>query len=213
MTTKKIIVFGAGGNAGREIVGEALRRGHTVTAVVRDRAAHPDLPANATAATGDATDAASVAVLAAGHDVVVGAVYRADADAGEFFAAAGQALANGALTAGGPRLLWVGVASTLPDGSGVRMCDAPEFPAQWRDFALAHDRASAVFRASPDALDWVIVTPPMRLEQGERSGAYRSGSAILPGTDRITYADLAVAVVDEAESAAHHREQIAVAHP
>jgi len=33
----KIVVFGAGGTAGRLITDEATRRGHTVTAVVRDR--------------------------------------------------------------------------------------------------------------------------------------------------------------------------------
>lgn len=213
MTTQKIIVFGAGGRAGRAAVVEALRRGHTVTAVVRDLEAHPDLPAGAAAVAGDAADPSSVAALAAGHDVVVGAVYRADADAGEFFATAGHGLANGALAAGVTRLLWVGVASTLPDGSGTRMCDLPDFPHEWRGFALAHDRATAALRAAPESLDWVVVTPPMRLEEGERVGAYRVGTTMLPGTDRITYADLAVALIDEAESPAHHREQIAVAHP
>ncbi|HEX2312530.1 MAG TPA: NAD(P)H-binding protein, partial [Thermomonospora sp.] len=41
----KIIVFGAGGRAGRAAVAEAVRRGHEVTAVVRDPARHPDLAA------------------------------------------------------------------------------------------------------------------------------------------------------------------------
>ncbi|MEU5883727.1 NAD(P)H-binding protein [Spirillospora sp. NPDC047279] len=39
----RIVVFGAGGRAGRTAVAEALRRGHTVTAVVRDPASHQDL--------------------------------------------------------------------------------------------------------------------------------------------------------------------------
>ncbi|MFD0890304.1 NmrA family NAD(P)-binding protein, partial [Streptosporangium algeriense] len=36
----RIVVFGAGGNAGRRVVAEAVSRGHTVTAVVRDPGGH-----------------------------------------------------------------------------------------------------------------------------------------------------------------------------
>ncbi|MEU8250038.1 NmrA family NAD(P)-binding protein [Nonomuraea sp. NPDC048916] len=36
----KITIFGAGGRAGRQVVAEARRRGHQVTAVVRDPARH-----------------------------------------------------------------------------------------------------------------------------------------------------------------------------
>ncbi|MEV1206649.1 NmrA family NAD(P)-binding protein, partial [Microbispora rosea] len=35
-----IVIFGAGGRAGRQAVAEARRRGHRVTAVVRDPAGH-----------------------------------------------------------------------------------------------------------------------------------------------------------------------------
>jgi putative NADH-flavin reductase len=207
---EKIIIFGAGGRAGRAAVAEARRRGREVTAVVRDPSAYVDLAEpGVTAVAGDATDAASVARLATGHHAVIGAVYRADADAAEFFGAAGRGLADGLALARIDRLVWVGVAATLPIEDGLRMCDGPDFPAEWRAFALAHDAASAALRGSD--LDWVIVTPPMRLEEGEREGAYRTGTAVLPGTDRITYADLAIALLDEAEDGKHHREQIAVA--
>ncbi|MEV4215444.1 NAD(P)H-binding protein [Micromonospora sp. NPDC049662] len=62
-----IVIFGAGGRAGRRAVAEARRRGHRVTAVVRDPAAHGDL-GEAHVVAGDVTDAASVARAAAGQD-------------------------------------------------------------------------------------------------------------------------------------------------
>jgi len=205
MTIQKIIVFGAGGHAGRAVVEEARRRGHQVTAVVREPARHPDLDA----VVGDVTDAASIAAAASGHDVAIAAVYRADQDPAEFYAAAGRGLATGLAEAGVQRLLWVGVASTLPTGDGIRVYENPEFPAEWAGFARAHHRATEAFAGSD--LDWVVVTPPMRLEVGDRTGAYRVGSTVLPGSGRISYADLAVALADEAENSAHHRTQIAVA--
>ena len=39
----KIVIFGAGGRAGRAAVAEAGRRGHRVTAVVRDPGKYADL--------------------------------------------------------------------------------------------------------------------------------------------------------------------------
>ncbi|WP_245899650.1 NAD(P)H-binding protein, partial [Nonomuraea indica] len=68
----KIVIFGAGGRAGRHAVAEAVARGHHVTAVVRDPARHQHLlsptpetlatPAPATLATpGDPTTPATPA--------------------------------------------------------------------------------------------------------------------------------------------------------
>ncbi|MGJ6965941.1 hypothetical protein ACSDR0_28940 [Streptosporangium sp. G11] len=47
-----IVVFDAGGGAGGRVVAEARRRGHRVTAVVRDPAGHSD-PADARMVAGD----------------------------------------------------------------------------------------------------------------------------------------------------------------
>ena len=61
-----IIVFGAGGRAGRQIVSEAARDGHAVTAVVRDPSKHEDLAhENITLVEGDVTQTTDVATLCA----------------------------------------------------------------------------------------------------------------------------------------------------
>ena len=70
----RIVVFGAGGRVGSRTVAEALARGHEVTAVVRDPAAHDLQGDGLTVVAGDATDPASVAEAAAGHDLAISTV-------------------------------------------------------------------------------------------------------------------------------------------
>ncbi|AIJ25602.1 NmrA family protein [Amycolatopsis methanolica 239] len=75
------MVFGAGGRAGRQAVAEAARRGHEVTAVVRDPAKHRALDGVELVA-GDVTDTVSVAALVKDQDAVISAaaVYGASTD-------------------------------------------------------------------------------------------------------------------------------------
>jgi putative NADH-flavin reductase len=69
----RIVVFGANGPTGRELVGQALAAGHDVTAVTR----HPEqiLPRERLAVAGvDATDPAGVSAAVAGSDAVLSAL-------------------------------------------------------------------------------------------------------------------------------------------
>jgi putative NADH-flavin reductase len=69
----RIVVFGANGPTGRELVGQALAAGHQVTAVTR----HPEqiLPRERLAVAGaDATDAGAVSAAIAGSDAVLSAL-------------------------------------------------------------------------------------------------------------------------------------------
>lgn len=215
---RKIVVFGAGGRAGRRVVTEAVTRGHQVTAVVRDPAKYPEpLGAGVTLVRGDVTEPGSVAEAAAGHDVAIGAVYRADVPSKEFYPAVAHALLDGLTRAGVGRLLFVGVGTTLETAPGVPVHDAPGFPAEFREFSLGHAAGLDVLRAADTPIDWLVVTPPPTLldEEAPRTGRYRvGGNRVLAdgeGTGLFSYADLAVALVDEIENPRHHRAQIAVA--
>ncbi|HXR74100.1 NAD(P)-dependent oxidoreductase [Actinocrinis sp.] len=211
----KLIVFGAGGKAGRRVVAEAVTRGHEVTAVVRDPAKHADLQqAGVRLVAGDVTEAQSVAAAAAGHDAALSTVFRPDADPAEFYTAAAKALAAGLAEAGVERLVTVGVGTALEVAPGVAVHDSAEFPAEYRSFSVGHSSEIAVFDGS--GLDWAVVTPPPAVldDKAERTGNYRSGgTSVLPAQDGdavFSYADLAVALVDEAADPKHHREVVAV---
>ena len=205
-----IIVFGAGGRAGRRVVAEALRRGHRVTAVVRDVTRHRDL--GGTVVAGDVTDAATIATLAAGHDAAVNAAARLDVPAAEFFPATARALSGGLVEAGVPRLVAIGIGTTLEVAPGLAVHDTPEFPDEHRAFSLGHAAQVDVLRAG--GLDWVLLVPPPTLldDTTDGTGTYRTGAGqVLPASAVLfPYADLAVAVVDEIDRPRHHRAIVAV---
>ncbi len=196
-----IAIFGAGGRAGRAITAEAISRGHTVTAVVREPARHPDIPA---AVRGDVTDPESVAAIVRGHDAAVNAVSPAsgpeelaalDLDP-EYFAKAADAL----VTSGVPRVVAVGLFSNL-EGAGP-------LPEQFQAFGRAHTAGLDRLRES-DA-DWAMLTPPALLSlEYPRLGRYRLGGESAE-EGQLSYADLAVAVIDEIEKLTLHRARAAI---
>ncbi|MEV4753734.1 NAD(P)H-binding protein [Micromonospora sp. NPDC049559] len=213
-----IVVFGAGGRAGRRAVAEAVERGHRVTAVLRDPGRHADLAGPAvTLVSGDVTDAGSVAAVAAGHDAAVNAATRLDVPAEEFYAAAARALLAGLPRAGVGRLVAIGIGTVLETAPGVLVHDAPDFPTPHRVFSLGHLAGLEVLRTAPVGLDWVVLAPPPVFLDTEapRTGRYRTGDGrLLPtaeGMPAFSYADLAVALLDEIETPRHHRELVAVA--
>ncbi len=206
----KLVVFGAGGRAGRAAVAEARRRGHRITAVVRDPGAHSDLSGDGVhVMVGDVTDADSVARVAAGHDAAISAVYDAAAQPGAFYTGAARALLDGLTRAQVTRLLVVGLASTLETEHGVALMDTPGYPQEYRSFYLAHAAGTQVLHTATTGVDWLVVSPAGDFDHGgARSGRYRT--AVADATSRISYADLAVALIDEIETPVHHRTHLGV---
>ncbi|MEU6667314.1 NAD(P)H-binding protein [Streptomyces sp. NPDC046727] len=219
-----IVVFGAGGRAGRAVTAEARARGYTVTAVVRDPARYPDLDAEGvTVVRGDVTDPGSVGRIAAGH---AGAVHAVSPFSGPeqgfdtldpgFFVKAADALLDGLAAAGVGRLVAVGLGANLLGADGRPVMDDPlAFPPEIRPFAQAHTAGLHRLRERGDGpVDWVMLTPAGHLEHGgARTGRYRVGGEQLPGDDRepwLSYADLAVALVDEIEEPVRHRTRVSV---
>lgn len=202
-----IVVFGAGGRAGRRTVAEAHRRGHQVTAVVRDPARHGDL-AGARVVAGDVTDAADVGRAAAGHDAAVSAAADLAAPPHDFFTASSRALAAGLAEAGVRRLLVVGLASIMPGPSGAPLMDEPGYPNEYRSFYLGHAAGLDELRASD--LDWTYVAPAGDFDHdGAPTGRYAVAEHGDPAS-RITYADFAIALLDEIEKPRHPRAAISV---
>lgn len=205
----RIVVFGAGGRAGRRIVAEAQRRGHEVVAVVRDPAAHPEI----TGVTGDATDVADVRRLTDGADAVVSAVARMDVPATELYTAVTRALVDGM---GAGRLLTVGIGTMLEVTPGIRLMDAPDFPEEGKAFSDGHVAELELLQASPEALDWAVLTPaPVMLEETALEGVAlqtRAGPGLMQAEDpELSFADIAAAMLDEIEAPRHHRSQFSVA--
>jgi uncharacterized protein len=210
-----IALIGATGFVGKALLEELLSRGHQVRALQRDAAK---------LATRPGLDVRSVDVLADGGfagelkgvDAVVSAYNAGWGNPRLFddFLRGSDAIADAARQAG-VRLVVVGGAGSLFIG-GQQIVDSPQFPAEWKQGALAAREALNRLRADTTVLDWTFVSPPMHLEPGERSGTFRLGGEEpvfdAQGENRITVADLAAAIVDELETPQHRRARFTAAY-
>ncbi|MBT2404206.1 MULTISPECIES: NAD(P)-dependent oxidoreductase [unclassified Streptomyces] len=206
----KIALFGATGTIGSRVLHEALDRGHQVTAVVHDPAKLTD-PGAASVVRGDVLDPASVAGAAAGQDLVVSAFRPGDGEAGALVAAV-KSLIGGVQSLGAdtprPRLITVGGAGSLRTPAGPMVWDQAGIPEPVLAVMHAHGEALDFLLTVPvDEVRWTCLSPPARVEPGERTGTYRLGLDNLivddAGESRISVEDYAVALVDEIERDAH----------
>lgn len=199
-----VALLGATGNAGSRILAELLARGHRVTAIARNGgalAARDGL----TVASGDVNDAAALAPLLAGHDVVISSTRFQSTDP--------QALLAAIETAGVPRLLMVGGAGSLEVAPGLALVDTPEFPDAYKAEALAGRAALTVLRGTA-SLDWTFLSPSALFAPGARTGVFRLGTDQLlvdaAGNSHISMEDYAIALVDELETPRHSRRRFTI---
>lgn len=199
-----VAIIGAAGRAGSRIQAELLRRGHSVTAIVRDPskvAAAPGLTVKA----GDANKAETLAPLLTGHDAVVSAVMFLMGDA--------DSLIGAVKSSGVPRYLVVGGAGSLEVAPGVRVLDLPEFPEIYKAEATKGGEFLDRLKAEP-TLNWTFLSPSAEFVLGERTGKFRLGADSLladeTGRSWISYEDFAVALVDEIETPKHERKRFTV---
>ena len=213
----KIAVIGASGHIGSAVAREALSRGHEVTAIARDTSRLQDL-GGATVVSADVLEPDSIKQVVAGHDAVVASLKGRDAGELGTVPKAARVLLDVLPRADVRRLLFVGGGGSLEVAPGQRFVDAPQFPQQYKEEALAQVDALAIFRASNAEVDWSYASPPpLHLLDGEKSGTYRVQAGDNPITDengesRITVADYASAIVDELENGASIRERFTAAY-
>jgi putative NADH-flavin reductase len=200
----KIAIIGATGRAGSQLLEEALRRGHSVTAIARDTSKIGQR-AGVVTRNVDALDADALQTAVAGHDVVISAAHFATLPA--------SAVVGPVKKAGVKRLLVVGGAGSLLLPDGTRVIDSAGFPEAYK----AEASAGAVFlenlRQEKD-LDWTFLSPSAEFVEGERTGTFRVGKDDLlvsgEGRSWITFADYAIALIDEVETPTHSRQRFTV---
>ena len=211
-----IALIGATGFVGAPILSELLGRGHKVTVLARNPGKLTPQP-GLTVVAADAIHASQVAKAAAGHDAVISAYNPgwSEPKIHDLHLQASKAIVDGVKQAGVKRLLVVGCAGSLYVAPGLQLVDTPQFPAEYKQGALAAREALNQLKLET-SLDWSFVSPPIGLAPGERTGKYRLGNDdLLPGQGDqpagISVADLAVAIVDEIENARHVRRRFTVA--
>ncbi len=205
----KVAVVAANGKAGQLIVKEAVDRGLDVTAIVRGE--NKSVAANVI--TKDVFDLTANDLD--GFDVVVDAVGVWTPDTLPQLAKAADHLAN-LLSGTDTRLLVVGGAGSLymDETHTIALEDTPAFPDAYKPVSAAHGDLLNLLRGRSD-VKWTYISPAADFQaDGERTGSYEpSGeefTANSAGQSFISYADYAIAMVDEAVSGAHAGQRISV---
>lgn len=205
----KIIVIGANGKAGRLIVEEAVSRGLDVTAAVRSEnktAAPKVLEKDLFELTReDLRD----------YDVVIDAFGAWTEDTLPQHSTSLKHLCD-ILSGTRTRLLVVGGAGSLYVNAGHTACvsDGPDFPEPFKPLAAAMAKALGELRERGDVA-WTYISPAADFQaEGERTGSYLLGGEELvlnaEGESVISYADYAIAMVDEVVNGSHVQERISV---
>lgn len=206
---KKIAVVAANGKAGQLIVREAVERGNDVTAFVRSE--------NRTVAENvvvkDIMDLTPKDLV--GFDAVVDAF---GAWTPETLPQHSTTLAHlcDILSGTDTRLLVVGGAGSLyvnPEHT-MTVSETPDFPEIFKPLASAMAEALSDLRERDD-VRWTYISPAGDFQaEGERTGEYILAGEELTlndcGESIISYADYAIAMVDEIESGDHIQQRISV---
>ena len=208
----KIAVVAANGRVGQLVTKEAVERGHEVTAFVREDENRSVAPHAIHKGASDITRADLE-----GFDVVVDAVGGWDEQTAPAIPNAAKAL-SGVLAGTDVRLVVVGGAGSLyvnPEHT-LTVAQGPDFPESFKLVASVHQEALDFLRGVAD-VRWTYISPAADFQaEGERTGSYiLAGEEFTlndAGESVISYADYAIALIDEAErtDGSHEKARISV---
>jgi putative NADH-flavin reductase len=206
----KITVVCAAGKQGQKLVEEALNRGHQVKAVVRKQSA---VPAGAEVLKKDLFDLTLNDLK--DSDVVMDAFGAWTEETLSQHSTSLKHLCD-VLSGTSVRLLVVGGAGSLYVNPEHTLCvsDGPDFPDIFKPLAAAMAKALGELRQRSD-VQWTYLSPAGDFQaEGARTGRYILGGEELTlnakGESVISYADYAIAMLDEAETGKHVQQRFSV---
>lgn len=205
----KIAVIGANGKAGQLIVKEAVSRGLDVTAIVREK----NRSDAQKVIKKDIFDLTSDDLK--GFDVVIDAFGAWTPETLPLHSTTLKHLCD-ILQGTNTRLLVVGGAGSLyvnPEHT-VQLVDTPDFPEAFKPLATNMGKALKELRTRND-VKWTYISPAADFQaDGARTGNYALNGEEFTlnakGESVISYADYAIAMVDEATNGNHIQQRISV---
>jgi putative NADH-flavin reductase len=206
----RVLIFGASGGTGRQLVKQAILQHHVVTAFVRSPADFGMAAANLAVFTGNVADAAAVARAMKNQDAVISALgvsrpLKPDPTVVQGIRHIIQAMEQ----SGVRRFIYqsfVGVTeSRRHAGPFLRLVGVRVLRHEIAD----HETKEALVKAS--RLDWTIVRPP-KLTNGAHTGKYRTGESIAARAflPRLSRADAAEFLLRQLTDTAFVRKAISV---
>lgn len=187
-----VLVFGASGATGREVVKRALDSRYSVAAFVRDPGKFEIKHANLTLVIGDVMEYASVERAVTGQDAVASALGSGNSLGSHPMLTNGiQNIIRAMDHAAVRRFVYLSMLGVGGSAWQLGLVDRYiVLPLLLRNVATDHAREETLIKQS--MLDWVIVRPP-RLTNGPYTGRYRSGQEVRERTllASISRADVA----------------------
>jgi putative NADH-flavin reductase len=193
----KILVFGASGRTGKELVKQGLEHDHSLTAFVRTPSKLQIAETDLAVVQGDIVDRRAVEAAVRGHDAVVCALGAPSLLTRDPAVVVGMHNILLSMELEGVRRLSYLSADTVRDAryqlSPLRKLFVPLI---FRSSSADHELIEAMIKSS--RLDWTIVRPPM-LTNGTRGGIYQRGERIEPRwmIPRVSRADVAAFMLRE----------------
>jgi len=208
----QLVVFGATGGTGRELVTQALGHGHSVRAFVRNPDRLKVVHHRLEVVTGDVQDAKSVAAAVTGQDAVLCALGMYQRKPNTLLSDAVRTLVGAMKAEGVVRLLYVsslGVGGTK--GQLGPLYNRILLPLLLKEIFVDKETAETVVRESD--LDWTIVQPG-RMTNARLTGKYGAGPDAAKGRrfPKIARADVADFMLNALERKLFIREAPALAY-
>jgi len=207
----KIAIIGASGKAGNLILTEAVERGHEVTAIVRDAAKLENQQVAVVENNIFNLKAADIQK----YDVIVNAFNSAPGQEIQHIEA-GKVLIEALKDAPNTRLVVVGGAGSLfvDEAKTTRVLETPDFPKAYYPTAFNMGENLKELQ-NTNGIHWTYISPGGFFNpKGKRTGSYQMGGDVLTlnskGDSYISYADYAIAVLDELENPQHQNQRFSV---
>lgn len=205
----KVAIIGASGKAGKLIMNEALERGYDVTAIVRNKSKIDNTKVNVIEK--DLFSLTKDDIK--GFDVVVSAFGVWEEKELDKHSLVMEHLCK-ILSNTNIRLIVVGGAGSLYIDKNKKLMDSENFPEIFKPLANNMSKAFDILRNKKDVV-WTYISPSADFSaDGERTGEYNIGHDELcfnsKGESYISYADYAIALVDEIGNKKYLNQRITV---
>jgi putative NADH-flavin reductase len=208
-----LLLLGATGLTGQELLAQALDQGHSATVLLRSPEKLGVANERLVVRVGSVTDPAAVREALEGQDAVLsilGARGLRELFGADLITKSMQAIISAMEQSGVRRLIFM---SALGVGDS-----APEAPALLRVVMgtalrrIAKDKAAGEEQLRQSNLDWTLVYPPS-LTKGPRTGDYRVGDHLrVKATGKISRADVADFMLRQVEDTTFHRAHAVISY-
>ncbi|TGN20618.1 NAD(P)-dependent oxidoreductase [Leptospira idonii] len=212
----KITLIGATGFIGKPTLLETLKRGHKVTAILRDPSKLELEDKNLTKVKADIFDTDGLSKIIATTDAVLDSYNPGwtDPKIRENMIQGSLSILNATKKSGVKRIIVMGGAGSLEVQPGVQLIDTPQFP---KEYFPGADGAREILKhlRTEAELDWTFLSPSAIINpEGKQTGNYRfSNESLLvdsEGNSTISLLDLVNAFVNEIENGNYIKQRFTV---